>query len=407
MIFSHSRLETFENCRLKFKYQYITKPDVPRRDSIEAFLGSRVHETLETLYRNLLMSKQWTREEYLAHYHAIWQKNQNDSIFIVNKQYSLEDYFRQGLEALEKYWDHYYPFNQEKTLDLERRVYFSLDDGKRYSLQGFIDRLSKTENGVWQIRDYKTKRRLPTQQEADADRQLALYQIGIESMWPEIEQVELIWHYVLFDEEVKSVRERSNLQKVRIDTIHLIQEVEQAIADDDFPYKESRLCDWCDFFDICPAKKHLAHVRELPPHEFKEDEGVQLVDRYSALKREEGRIKKEVDEVKAKLLAFADQFGSDRIQGSNQQAKISTRDTYKVPDSGQKDDRKILEQFLKDHGLWEQVSNFYGPRLVKLYESGGLQPDILRQIAGFLTPHRHQSVRLSKSEAYDENFEEI
>lgn len=57
MLYSHSRLETFENCPLKFKYQYVEKVDVPRRDSIEAFLGSRVHETLEALYKNKMMAK--------------------------------------------------------------------------------------------------------------------------------------------------------------------------------------------------------------------------------------------------------------------------------------------------------------------------------------------------------------
>ena len=35
----------------------------------------------------------------------------------------------------------------------------------------------------------------------DEDRQLALYQIGIQKMWNDVNRVELVWHYVAFDKE--------------------------------------------------------------------------------------------------------------------------------------------------------------------------------------------------------------
>lgn len=406
MLYSHSRLETFESCRLKFKYQYLVKPDVPKRDSVEAFLGTRAHETLETLYKHKLMGKEWTREEYLGHYGNIWERNVSDGIFIVNKQYSLADYFQQGVTALEKYWDRYHPFDQEKTIALEKRIEISLDDGNRYRLQGFIDRISKTEDGVWQIRDYKTKRTLPTKQQADDDRQLALYQLGIQEMWDDTENVELIWHYLLFDEEVKSVRDHSSLEKVKINTIHLIQEVEKATEEDDFPYRESALCDWCDFFDICPAKAHLAKVRQLPPYEFKEDEGVRLVDSYSRLKAEESEIKQKLGLLLEQLKAFAVQFGIDKIYGSDSRVNIYRRNTYSVPGSSDRKRRSDLENLLRAHGLWDEVSNFYGPRLVKLYEEGRLPRELVAQVKEYLTPAVTETVRISKTKTYDENFEQ-
>ena len=42
---SHSRLSTFEDCPLKYKYTYVDRLDRERRDSIEAFMGGLVHET--------------------------------------------------------------------------------------------------------------------------------------------------------------------------------------------------------------------------------------------------------------------------------------------------------------------------------------------------------------------------
>ena len=96
MVFSHSRLETFESCALKFKFQYIDKVDIPKRDSIEAFLGSRVHEVLEALYKHKLMGKSWDKNELLKYYFDLWEKEKHDDIFIVKKDYTIQDYYQQG-----------------------------------------------------------------------------------------------------------------------------------------------------------------------------------------------------------------------------------------------------------------------------------------------------------------------
>jgi putative RecB family exonuclease len=56
-IYSHSRLRCFEQCPARFKFQYIDKVETEEEQSVEAFLGSRVHETLEKLYRDMLHQK--------------------------------------------------------------------------------------------------------------------------------------------------------------------------------------------------------------------------------------------------------------------------------------------------------------------------------------------------------------
>jgi len=53
-----------------------------------------------------------------------------------------------------------------------------------YVIRGFIDRLGYCGNGVYEIHDYKTSGFLPSQDKLDADRQLALYQIGIKEQFP-------------------------------------------------------------------------------------------------------------------------------------------------------------------------------------------------------------------------------
>jgi CRISPR/Cas system-associated exonuclease Cas4 (RecB family) len=394
----------------------VEKVDVPRRDSIEAFLGSRAHETLEVLYKNKMMGKMWAKEEYLQSFANAWEKKKTGKLNIVNRQYSEEDYYRQGYDALSKYWDRYYPFDQEKTIALECHVSLYLDDSKRYKLQGYVDRISKTPEGIWQIRDYKTKRKLPTLQEAQIDRQLALYQIGLQSMWDKTEKVELIWHYLLFDEEIKSTRGRTELERLKIDTIHVIQEVEQAVEKNDFPYNESALCDWCDYFDICPAKKHLAQVRKLTPKEFKENDGVALADGYSTLLSRKAanqielkRVEEEMAALEQDIYAFAEQLEVSKIYGSSRYLSVSVKETFATPPSNTtegKELRQQLEQLLKANKVWDIVSQLNSQRLVNLFENNELPQHLRDQIQRFLTAEVKRRIYSGKLKECDENFEQ-
>ena len=69
-VYSHSRLSTFENCPLQFKFQYIDK--IKRYEAgIEAFVGLRFHKTMEKLYGELKF-KVNTLKELLDYYEEQW-----------------------------------------------------------------------------------------------------------------------------------------------------------------------------------------------------------------------------------------------------------------------------------------------------------------------------------------------
>lgn len=44
--FSISRIGSFETCLLQYKYAYIDRVEVEAEDTVETFLGSRLHEDL-------------------------------------------------------------------------------------------------------------------------------------------------------------------------------------------------------------------------------------------------------------------------------------------------------------------------------------------------------------------------
>jgi len=176
--YSHSMLSTYENCPRQYKLKYVDRIEVPEApEGIEAFLGQRVHETLAKLYQDLILSKLNSLEELLDHYSSGWDHNWHENVLVLRKGFEPEHYRKAGIEALTRYYHRYHPFDQSQTLATEHRTRLNLDG---YTLRGVIDRLSHDGRGGYEIHDYKTSASLPSQEDLDKDRQLALYQIGIQ-----------------------------------------------------------------------------------------------------------------------------------------------------------------------------------------------------------------------------------
>lgn len=73
-VYSHSRLSCFEQCPYKFKLNYIDKVKTEVEESVEAFLGVRVHVTLEKLYRDLQFQKKNSLVDLISFFNNEWQK---------------------------------------------------------------------------------------------------------------------------------------------------------------------------------------------------------------------------------------------------------------------------------------------------------------------------------------------
>ena len=251
--YSHSRLSTYETCPLQFKLHYIDRAKVAKKESIAPFLGSRVHDALEKLYKDLRYSKLLTLDELISFYNKIWDKEWHNEIAIRNKELTTQNYRDTGIRCLKDYYQRYAPFNQAAILGVEERLSFSLSNDGRYKIQGYIDRLDRTKDGVYEIHDYKTSGKISLQEELDAERQLGLYEIGIRRRFPDAKEVRLIWHYLVFDAEASSTRTPEQIEELRKETIALIDKIE---ADNAFKHTENTFCDWCDYWAYCPAKKH-------------------------------------------------------------------------------------------------------------------------------------------------------
>ena len=301
---SYSALSAFEQCPKKYEYRYILKPVVEQTTTVEAFLGSRVHEALERLYRDVSMGRSPSADDVVAWYASTWEAQWSDEVAIARAEYTKDDYRGSGERMLRTYHARYAPFDEGVTVGLELRVNADVDDEGRFGLVGYIDRLVRVSDGVYEIHDYKTGRSLPTQRAVDEDLQLALYELAVRRSYSDIREVTLVWHYLALDAELRSTRTPEQLEAMRADVIGRLGAIERCT---EYPTKTSELCGWCEYRPLCSA---WAHERDLrtPAAEDDARSGVELVDRLVELDTSISALESEREDLRARLIAWSNTY---------------------------------------------------------------------------------------------------
>ena len=395
-IYSNSRLKTYEDCPQQYKLTYIDRIEFPEEEEhIETFLGTRVHKILEKLHRDITFTKLNTLNQLLRFYKSEWDKNWHKNIKI-KKDYTKENYFNIGEDSITDFYNRYHPFNQSKTLAVEHRLIFKIDN---YTINGYIDRLSHNGKGVYEIHDYKTSGSLPSQEKFDSDRQLALYQIGVKGKFRDAKDIRLIWHYLRFDKEVISTRTDAQLKDLKKQVVSLIKTIEKDMG---FKPNESKLCDWCEFPEYCPAKRHEMKVQDLPTNKYLKEKGVSLVNKYATIKakmkeleNQAQQLQEELDLIAEAAIKYAQKERMSNITGSDFILRIIEEKGLNFPHSGE-EGREDLEKFVKKIGIWEDVSGLNTARLAKMIEDKELDNKIKNGLLKFAEEDNKLKVRLVK-----------
>lgn len=406
--YSHSKIGAYESCPQKYKFQYVDRirGDI---ESVEAFLGSRVHEALEHLYNLVRNGCLPTEQDVLAFYETQWAANWNANVRIVEQHLQPEHYRSVGRQCVQDYYRHYQPFNQGKVIALEKQVPILLDSAGQYRMTGFIDRVDKAGDGVFEIHDYKTNRSLPSQQEKDQDRQLALYEIGLRDYigTGKVQEVALVWHYVRFDQEIRSRRTEQELDDLRQTMIARIQEIEAATADGNFPPHESHLCNWCEYRPLCPIWKHLYAVEAQAalPVPLPND-GATLVNQLADLdiKRKELKeqvtgLEEQMERLEAAIIQYARDRGLQRVFGANRQATVKHAVGLKIPTkTKQPDEYEQMLALLRQSPHWPQLTDFSAAKLKELLDQPAGQ-SLRTQLAALVKQEEQWRVSLHKTTA--------
>lgn len=385
--YSHSRISLFEQCKYQYKLKYIDKVKVDIKTTIEAFCGDIVHQTLEKLYKDLNYHKLNTCEELLNFYSSLWDEKYTDDIRIVKKEYSAQNYKDRGAKFVCDYYKHYKPFEETRVLGLETQDMLDLSNSSKYHVR--IDRLCSDNKGNYYVCDYKTNSRLKTQEEADGDRQLAMYALWVKDRFKDAKSVKLIWYMLAFDREVLSERTEKELDELKKDVERKIETIENCR---NFPTSESNLCTWCVYSHLCPLFSHKADLEDKKGlKKYMAQDGLVLTDSLADMLTQKKEIERKIDEVKENLIEFAKQSNADVIYGTDKKAAVKEYEKVVYPS----DKEKFIDT-LKQKGLYEEFS---GINYLKL-GSRILKKEIDKDIIEMTKLEKNYRISISKNKNY-------
>lgn len=354
MRISYSALDTFQTCPLKYKYQNIDKLKEPK--SKEAVFGTLVHSTLNFIHTPSLLPP--NVEQALDYF----SKNWNSEIY----EDELEERaaFSLGVSMIQKYYEKNNP-SDANVVDLESRFQIELED---HLLSGIIDRIDKTNEG-YEIIDYKTTKKMPSQEKVDNDLQLSVYLNAFLKRYPKeaenLDKITVSLYYLKHGVKLSSTRTKEQLEKTNKLFLDIIAEIEKS----SFPANVNPLCDWCGFQNICPAWRHkFKDKRKIDTTEVN-----QAIDEYIETKDDIAQKKIKLAKLEEKIKLYMEQEGVERVFSDTSTSSIAQtlRKTYKY-------DEKLLKDILEPLDKWESVLKVDGIALKNIM--GILSPSARKDI---------------------------
>ena len=368
MRISYSAIDTYKTCPLKYKYSEIDRIKVPK--SKEAVFGTALHNALRFMFsRDPLYP---TLDEVINFYASEWQRIRGKAVWSDERAEKL--FNDHGLKILAKFYKQNQPWNFN-VLDLESRFEFPLPDsknGETHTISGIIDRIDKTDDESYEIVDYKTGKRLPSQESLDKNLQLSIYHLGLLNRWPNIsgKKIRLTLHYLAHGEKISTERSQADLQQTKEKILETIREIEaRRAARNDFEPTPSPLCDWCGYKPMCPVWKHLYEKDKSPAAD--ENKIQEIIAEYFKLKDESkdnaGRLK----ELQVRLSDYMRDKNVLRLFGDEGYVSKSVKTAKKY-------DLAKVEEILRPIGKWQDILEADEKKLENLLSS--LPPDINEKI---------------------------
>lgn len=236
---SFTRVDTFEQCPRRFRYQYVD--GLPQTPAPQLSFGSSLHAALEWLYDRkhpVLPSLEDTLQ-------ALYDRWETDGYVDVDREEQLVAYehARRILTA-----QHQRIEQQGFRLPVSVEAWFELPFEDDVVVVGAIDRIDAHEDGSLHVVDYKTNRRARTRSQVRGSLQLAIYALATESLYGRAPST------VALDFIVPGVTVTVPVEELDLEAVprRLAAVARRIRAGEDVP-TPNRLCDWCDFKDICPA----------------------------------------------------------------------------------------------------------------------------------------------------------
>jgi DNA helicase-2/ATP-dependent DNA helicase PcrA len=237
---SPSKIQTFEDCPLQFKFQYVLKIPTPSKTYFG--MGTAIHTVAENLTK---LQKEGTKPtEDLAL--EILEKQWDTSSY--RNQRTKENQDKEKSKEMIRTYLEWEEKNPNKPVDVEPKFKIKLND---VTISGKIDRVEMTPNGEYEVIDFKTGYAYKTKNTIKEDVQMNIYALGTEKLYGKIPKKTSLF-YIKSNKIVPHFIEKDNLDKF---TEKLSEKVE-AIFNEEFDAKpDYQKCSRCDYASICDAKE--------------------------------------------------------------------------------------------------------------------------------------------------------
>ncbi len=241
LVLSHSQIESYEWCPLKYKFHYIYR--IPERKNPHLAFGNNVHKALEDFYREIEDGKEGKVEKLIELYENSWGSQG------FKNQFQEAEYKEKGYSILKNYFeDNQALFNLSSPFIEEG---FTIKINDLLEIRGKIDRVQKTPDNKIEVIDYKTGK-AKDQKYADASLQLSIYAMALKQM-TELEIERLTFYYLEARERVSTQVAPDRIEETR----KKIEDTSQKIRIGDFPAcsesDQFMKCKMCDYKSICPV----------------------------------------------------------------------------------------------------------------------------------------------------------
>ena len=351
---SYSAIETYLQCPQRYKFQEIDRIRVPK--SREAIFGTLIHETLKFVFKRDPLFP--TLDEVISYFREHWpsqdifKEKTNDNSF--TRAWSEEEnraYFQEGVKMLKNFYEKNAPWNFT-VLDLESRFEVALTDektGEAHVLAGIIDRIDKLPDDRYEIIDYKTSKRMPSQRALNDNLQLSLYSLGVQTRWPHLtaEKITLSLYFLKHREKLSTVATEDSIKRTKEHILSTIREIQDRIrSGKEFEPMPGILCDWCGYKPLCPAWRHLYENKKISREERAPIE--QLLTDYFDTQKTKKEQEKKLGELQEGIKEYMEKNNLTRVFGESGIVSKSIRKRYEY-------DFEKIKALLSPLGKWEDV----------------------------------------------------
>ncbi|MDU2311920.1 RecB family exonuclease [Varibaculum cambriense] len=252
---SPSRIGTFRNCPLQFRFQVIDK--LPTKESQVRQRGTLVHAALENLFD--LPAQERTFAAASRTMEEAWDKMLSEKPDLLAELFGEDKSGEnQFLETARQLLANYFQMeNPDRLAPAHREKYLRVTDKNRLNLHGYIDRVDISPTGLVRIVDYKTGK-------APAERYIGPYQF-------QIRFYALLWYLTqgelparlqllfLKDRQVYTYTPTpADIDATTEEIFAVWEQISTQAHSGYFPPRRSPLCNWCDYRAYCPLMEGIA-----------------------------------------------------------------------------------------------------------------------------------------------------